>query len=227
MAVFTRAGLRAGARRCIPVALGVFVYGLVFGVLARQAALSPLEAVLMSGLVFAGSSQFVALGLWSVPVPVVPIVLTTLVVNLRHILLGAALRPWFRGVPARVAYPALFFMADEDWALTMSSFADGGNDAAFLLGSGLTLYVAWLAATATGFFASGALPDPASLGLDFAFTAVFLALLVGMWRGRASLVPWLVAALVAVVAARALPGTWYILLGAGAGALVAMVRHGD
>jgi 4-azaleucine resistance transporter AzlC len=227
MATFTRRGVVAGVRQCVPVALSVFAYGLVFGVLARQAGLSPLEAILMSALVFAGSSQFVALGLWAMPLPVGALILTTLVVNLRHVLLGAALRPAFRGVPARKAYPTLFLMADEDWALTLKYFTDGGDDAAFLLGSGIELYCAWLAATVAGYFASAAIPDPNSIGLDFAFTAVFLALLAGLWRGRESLLPWLGAALVAVAAAHWLPGTWYILLGGLTGALIAMARHAN
>jgi 4-azaleucine resistance transporter AzlC len=227
MAEFTWRGVFTGLRQCVPVAVSVFAYGTIFGVLARQAGLSPLEAVLMSGIVFAGSSQFVAMGLWTMPLPIGAIILATLIINLRHVLLGAALRPWFRGVPARKAYPTLFVMVDEGWALTLKYFTDGGKDAAFLLGSGLELYLAWLAATVVGYFASAAIPDPTSIGLDFAFTAVFLALLVGMWSGKEFLLPWLGAAIVAVVAEHFLPGTWYILLGGLTGALIAMVRHAD
>src|SRR5215470_13566054 len=94
-ATFTRRGLLDGTRMILPLALGAFTYGAVFGVLARQAGLSVLEALLMSGLVFAGASQFVALGLWTAPLPIVALISTTLIVNLRHVLMGAALRPWF------------------------------------------------------------------------------------------------------------------------------------
>jgi 4-azaleucine resistance transporter AzlC len=227
LTAFARKGVLLGARTAVPVALSVFAYGLVFGVVARQAGLPLFEALLMSGVVFAGSSQFVAMGLWTMPLPIGAIVLTTLVVNLRLVLLGAALRPRFIGVAARRIYPTLFFMADENWALTLKYFEEGGDDAGFLLGSGLALYAAWLAATLVGSLASGAIPDPKRLGLDFAFAAVFLALLVGMWRGRSSILPWLSAALTAVLAQRLLPGTWYILVGALAGTLVAVVQHAD
>jgi 4-azaleucine resistance transporter AzlC len=227
LTAFARKGILLGARTAIPVALSVFAYGLVFGVLARQAGLTLFESLLMSGVVFAGSSQFVAMGLWTMPLPIGAIVLTTLVVNLRLVLLGAALRPRFIGVAARRIYPTLFFMADENWALTLKYFEEGGDDAGFLLGSGLALYAAWLAATLVGSLASGAIPDPKRLGLDFAFAAVFLALLVGMWRGRSSILPWLSAALTAVLAQRLLPSTWYILVGALVGTLVAVVRHAD
>ena len=100
---FTRAGALAGARRTVPLGVSAFAVGAVFGVLARQAGLGLPEALLMSALVFAGSAQFVALGLWATPLPVLAIVLTTLVVNLRHVLMGAALRSWLARLPAPLA----------------------------------------------------------------------------------------------------------------------------
>ena len=147
---FTRSGALAGARSSLALGAGVLAYGAVFGVLARQAGLSLAEVVLMSALVAAGSSQFVALGLWSAPLPVASIVLTTLVVNLRHLLMGAALRPWFGRLPPAKAYGSLFFLSDESWALTMRALGRGGGDAAFLLGSGLVLDAAWVVAGVVG-----------------------------------------------------------------------------
>lgn len=224
---FDLAGAKAGARRALPVALSVCAYGLVFGVLAQQAGLSLLDVLLMSGLVYAGSAQLIVLSLWSIPLPVVPILLTTLVVNLRNLLLGAALSPWFSRIAPLKAYASLFFLADENWALTMGEFATGTRDAAFLLGSGLVLYVAWLGSSVVGRILGTGFHDPARFGLDFAFTAVFLSLLVGVWKGKADLLPWAVAALVAAVAAHILPGKWYILLGALAGSITGVVRHGE
>jgi 4-azaleucine resistance transporter AzlC len=222
---FDLAGALAGARRCLPVALSVFAYGTVFGVLSRQAGLSLPETLLMSGLVFAGSAQFVALGLWAAPLPVGTLIVTTLIINLRHLLMGAALRPWFARLSPAVRYGSLFFLTDENWALTMGEYARGGRNGAFLLGSGLALYVAWLGAALAGQTLGGALQDPARWGLDFAFTAVFLALLVGLWKGKADLLPWAVAAAVAIAAARWLPGKWYILLGGLAGSLAGAMRR--
>jgi 4-azaleucine resistance transporter AzlC len=175
--------------------------------------------------VFAGSSQFVALGLWAAPLPVLAIVLTTLVVNLRHVLMGAALRPWLSRLPAPLAYTVAFLMVDESWALTMGDVAAGSRDLAFLAGSGLLLFVAWVGATVVGVTAGAALGDPARWGLDFAFTAAFVALLVGMWRGRRDLAPWVVAAAVALAAAHWLPGKWYILLGGLAGSVAGALLY--
>jgi len=181
----------------------------------------------MSVLVFAGSAQTIAVGLWATPLPILPIVLTTAIVNSRNLLLGSALRPWLGRLSPHRVYPTLFFMADENWALSIEHFTKSGPDGAFLLGSGLALYVAWVGSTLVGRLAGAAIPNPALFGLDFAFTAVFIALLVGMWRGRASVLPWLVAALVAVAAAHWLPGKWYILLGGLAGCLVGVLLHAD
>jgi 4-azaleucine resistance transporter AzlC len=222
---FTRAGALRGVRRSLPLVVSVFAVGVVFGVLARQAGLTPPQALLMSALVFAGASQFVALGLWALPLPIAAIVLTTLVVNLRHLLMGAALRPWFRRLSPLRAYGSVFFMVDESWALTMSELTAGGDDGAFMLGAGLALFGSWLAATLLGVTLGGVLRDPASLGLDFAFTAAFIALLTGMWKGHSNLLPWATAALVALAAAHWLPGKWYILLGGLAGSLVGALHH--
>ncbi len=162
----------------------------------------------MSALVFAGASQFVALGLWAAPLPIFTILLTTLVVNLRLLLLGAALRPHFARLSPLKTYGSIFFLVDESWALTVREFTAGKRDAAFLLGSGLLMFVAWVGGTVAGQFVGATLPASIRQGLDFAFTAVFLALIVSMWKGKASLIPWVVAAGVAVAAAQWLPGQW-------------------
>jgi len=221
---FTLTGMLLGAKRTIPLAISGFAIGIVFGVLARQAKLSVLDAMLMSGLVYAGASQFVALSLWTViPFPVTTIILTTFIVNLRHLLMGASLRPWFSELSPWKVYTSVFFMVDESWAMTMSDFAKGGRDAGFLLGSGFILYVAWVSSAVIGRTAGAWIQNPVQWGLDFAFTAVFTALLVGMWKGKSNLLPWAVAAVVAVAAAHWLPGKWYILLGGVAGSIVGAI----
>src|SRR5437867_3427060 len=96
---FSPSGALKGMRRSLPLVVSDFAIGIAFGVLARQARLSLMQALLMSGLVFAGGAQFVALSLWMAPLPVAAIVLTTLVVNVRYLLMGAALRPWFDRLP--------------------------------------------------------------------------------------------------------------------------------
>ncbi|GLQ54177.1 AzlC family ABC transporter permease [Devosia nitrariae] len=208
--------LARGARACLPVCISVAAYGLVWGVLAGQAGLSVLEVLLMSGLVFAGSSQFVALDLWTgnpAALPIGALVLAVAIVNLRYVLLTATLRPLFASRLRPSALAAIFVATDENWALTVAEMRRRPTGAAFLVGGGLMIYVSWLASTAIGRLLGAAIDDPAAFGLDFAFTATFLALLLGMWRGKGDLVPWLVGAGAALIAARLIEGNWYILVG--------------
>lgn len=224
----------AGARACIPVIISVAAYGVVWGVLARGAGLSVLEVILMSGLVFAGSAQFVALDLWSpIPsaLPIGPLILAALIVNLRYLLLTATLRPLFG--PHEQAKGALIMgiVSDETWAMTVAEMAKGRGTVAFLLGGGVLAYTCWMATTVAGHLLGSFIDDPTRYGLDFAFTATFLALLLGLWKGKSDLIPWLVAAVVAVISAKLIPGSWYILIGgivgSLAGAVAERLRHAD
>ncbi|ELY71386.1 AzlC family ABC transporter permease [Natrinema versiforme] len=217
---FSAAGARDGFVACLPIALGVASYGVVFGVLATQAGLSAAEATLMSATVLAGAAQLIAVELWADPVPVAAVLLTTLLVNLRYVVMGAALRPWFEDLSARAAYGSAFFTADENWALTMRELTDGGRRGAYLLGSGLAIWVCWIGATVVGATAGSGIGDPARYGLDFVFAAVFVAIAAGLWEGPKTRRPWAVAAVTAAASAHLLPGRWYVLVGAGVGCLV-------
>ena len=225
--VFTRAGVLLGMRRFAPLALSVFAYGMVFGVLARQAGLSLGAAAGMSAFVSAGSSQLVAIGMWQTPLPVVSIVFTTLVVNLRHVLMGAALRPYLGSISKARLFPMLHLMGDESWAMAMQEFEQGRRDLGFMLGCGLLGLTAWVGSTMAGHLAASAIPDPAEFGLDFAFTAVFLALLVGMWKGRSSLLPVAGAVVLSLLASQVLGGKWYIVVGGLAGSLLGAWQDAD
>jgi 4-azaleucine resistance transporter AzlC len=224
---FSVEGLRRGYVKCIPIALGVAGYGLVFGVLARQAGLSLAEAVFMSATVLAGAAQLIVIKLWSTPLPVGTILVTTFIVNLRYVLMGAALRPWFRHLSPVKAYGSVFFTADENWALTMGELQSGSQQGAFLLGSGLAIWTFWIVATAIGALIGGVIGNLAQYGLDFVLTAVFIAIAYGLWDGRSSLLPWATAFGVAVVSAQVLPGRWYMLLGAIAGSSVEVIRFNE
>src|SRR5215469_3973172 len=101
----------------LPLLLGVVPFGLILGALAAEKGLSPLETALMSALVFAGGSQFVAIGLWAHPIPIFVIVASTALVNLRHLLMGATIAPHIGRFGRGGSYPALFFLADEIWAV--------------------------------------------------------------------------------------------------------------
>jgi len=207
-------------RLFLPVAVSIAAYGLVWGVLAGQAGLSVLEVALMSGLVYAGSSQFVALDLWSPrALPVASIIIATAVINLRMLLMTATLRPLFAGTPRWRATLSMFLVSDEVWAMTMAQSAKGAGSTAFMLGAGALAWLAWTGSTLIGRVLGAVIVDPSTYGLDFAFSAVFLALLFSLWRGRGDLVPWVVGALLAILTAHYVPGQWYVIVGGLGGSL--------
>ncbi len=223
--VWTRDGVRRGMRATIPVALGVATYGVVFGALANQVGVTFGENLLMNVIVFAGASQTVALDSWTYPLPVLPIILTVLLINLRLILLGISVQPWLAGLPGTRVYPMLHIMSDEGWSVAMSLRRRGERDAGVFLGCNLMVAVTWIAAIAVGHVIGGQIGDPAAVGLDFAFTLVFAAMLFSSYRERFDLLPWTVAGLVAWIAYEFLPGTWYVVLGGIAGCLVGIMRR--
>ncbi|GGN23944.1 AzlC family ABC transporter permease [Halarchaeum nitratireducens] len=221
---FSKTGLVAGVRQSIPIALGVFTYGIVFGILARQSSLGPLETVLMSISVFGASAQFVVLDLWTSPLPVIAIVVTTVAVNLRLLLMGASIQPWLKRLTPRKTYGILYFLNDESWGLTMRARSNGENDAAFLLGSGLIVFAAWISATALGVSIGGLIQNPAKYGLDMAFIAIYLTLLAGVWNGREDAIPVGIAALAALATSVVIAGNWYIIIGGLTGSIAGVVR---
>lgn len=203
-----------GVRMFFPVAISIAAYGVVWGVLAGQAGLSVLEVALMSGLVFAGASQFVALDMWSLGnLPILSIIIAAGIVNLRMLLMSATLRPLVGHLSLPKQLGAMFFVSDEQWAMTMAQMQKGGGTVAFLLGTGALSWFAWMGSTLCGRVLGAFIDDPTKYGLDFAFTATFLALLLGMWRGRGDLIPWIVGALAAILTSKLIEGNWYIIVG--------------
>lgn len=218
--IFTWNGIIYGVQQSVPFVVSTLVWGAIYGLLSRQTGLQETEVLLMSLLVHAGTAQMVVLGLWTLPLPVVGIILATFLVNLRHVLFSAALQPWFRSLSKWKIYGTANFIVDENWALTMREFENGHRDAAILVGTGIPMNIAWIAGTWIGYRSGTIVDDPAALGLDFFVTAVFVALLTSLWKGRSQLLPWVMAALTAVVTSFILPGNWYILCGGLAGSLV-------
>jgi 4-azaleucine resistance transporter AzlC len=218
----------AGALQVSPLLAGVAPFALILGALAAGAGLSPAEATLMSALVFAGSAQVAAVDLWSTAPPAAVIVAVTALVNLRHVMMGAAFGRAIERRSGRRVYPALFFLADEIWALAMRRAVTGPLSLAYFMGLALPLYASYVAATLAGALGAGLIVEPRRYGLDFAVTAVFLVLLAGLWRGRASIAPVASSALVALAAEHLFPGPWYLFLGGASGVLAgAVMTRGD
>lgn len=220
-------GFRAGFLACLPLAFSVVIFGLVYGLLAAGKGLSVAETVLMSLIVFAGSSQLLALELWTQPPAVAMLALSVLILNLRYLLQTAALKDLLLPLGLPRALIASAFNADENWALTIQALR--GPNAAFVrasyfMGSAMCLYSFWAVSGGIGWFAGGLVPDPQALGLGIVGTAVFTSLLYGLYHSPADLIPWGAAAIAAGIASLTLPGAWYILIGGLIGALAGAVR---
>ncbi len=222
---FSRAAVDAGVRAALPLLVGLVPFGLVCGVVSQQQGLSMLEAGTMSAIVYAGSAQLLALSHWDHPAPVLASAIAAFIVNLRLALMGPVLGPWLDRVRGWRLWGTLFFMVDQNWALSVTQMQAGRWDVGFLFGSGIVMWTGWVLMTLAGHALGSALRPPPGHPLFFAALAVFVAILVPMWRGRRDALPWAVAAAVSAAAARVLPGTsWYIVLGALAGSAAAVWR---
>ncbi len=173
-----------GFRAMTPLWLGVVPFGLAYAVLARDAGLSLLETQALSVLVFAGSAQFSAVGLFGAGAAGLEIVLTTLLLNVRHVLYGMALGRTMR-LTARQRPVAAYFLTDEAFGVAAASHR---RTFPFLLGTELSLFATWNLATFAGALLGAAIPNPAELGLDVVFPLAFIALLVPLVRTRIELV---------------------------------------
>lgn len=206
--------------------MGVLVYGVAFGLLARGAQFTLAETLLMSAFVYSGSAQLVAVDAMrggGIPAGAAMIALagSIILLNGRYLLYGAAIRPWLGQAPARIAYPALAVLGDGNWLLSMKAHAQGETDAGYILGSGLAMFVPWIGGSWIGLSAGGLISDPKALALDFLLVAFSAAMGVGMFKGRSDVKIVLAAAAAAAFADRFLIAGSAILSAGAAGGLVA------
>ena len=199
-----------------PLWLGVIPFALAFAVTARAAGLSLLETQALSIFVFAGAAQFSAVGLIAAGAGGLEIVLTTLLLNVRHLLYGLSLGRVFH-LTKRERPIAAFFLTDEAFGV-----AAGAKERSFsfLLGIELSLFVMWNLATLGGFLLGATVPDPAELGIDLIFPVAFVALLVPLVRTRVELLVAVGSGALAYGLQQSLPGGLPILVAGIAGSLL-------
>ncbi|PLX33890.1 MAG: AzlC family protein [Hyphomicrobiales bacterium] len=225
-----RSEFLSGAGRILPLAAGAGVYGLAFGLLAAQAGMDGLQVGIMGSAVFAGASQIVAVERFAAGAGALIAIIAGLVLNLRLLLITASIRDIFAGRPFWQIALGAHAATDENWALMMARRASGQKAGYwFLVGSGASLMAVWLIATISGALIAAALPEPRALGMDFAFTAAFIAIARSLWTGRRDLLPWTVS--FAVVALSLWSGvfdkSWALILGGVSGAALAGFRRDE
>lgn len=217
-----------GFREIIPLSLGAGIYGLAFGLLAAQAQMDGLEVGAMGTIVFAGASQIIAVERIVAGAGSLVAVIAGVALNLRLLLITASIRDIYAGRPWWQIVLGAHLTTDENWALMLSARARGQQAGYwYLVGAGLNLILVWVSATVAGVYFAGAIPEPRALGMDFAFTAAFIAIARSLWSGKQDLVPWVSS--FGVVALLVLPGfvdtSWALVSGGIAGAAIAGIRH--
>ena len=174
-----------GARDSVPLLLAAAPFGLIYGALAVASGLSAAAAMAMSLIVFAGSAQFVAVGLLAVGTPVLIIITTTFIVNLRHMLYSATLLPYLKHLPQRWRIPLAFWLTDETFAITVHRFQKEDSSPYkhwYQLGSSIAMYVNWQIWCLLGLLLGDRIPDAAGWGLDVAMPIAFIGMTIPFVR---------------------------------------------
>ena len=218
--------VRAGVRASLPLLVGIVPFGLVAGVAAVDAGLSPVAALGMSVVVFAGAAQLAIIELLRSDTPLFVIVLTGVVINLRMLMYSASIAPYFQRYRSRWKAVLAYFLTDQAYAVAIARYTadESGDEAAghdrerdgpttpeadaddptggrdwFYLGVGASIWLVWVVATAVGVGLGRGVPD--AWGLDFAVPLVFLALLVPRLEDRPTTAAGLAAGAVALAGA--------------------------
>ncbi len=207
-----------------PIILGYIPVGFAYGVLAKSQGLSAFNTVAMSVLVFAGSSQLIAVSLFGAGASAASIILTTFVVNLRHLLMSASLSPFLRGWKKSEITFFSFELTDESFAAHSARFPEGGaNDKAETFCVNVMAQAGWVCGTVLGVLAGEAITDVRPIALDYALPAMFIALLAGQLKGKTHVFAALVAGAVSTGLSLAGVDQWGVIIATVTAALAATV----
>ncbi|WP_417421817.1 AzlC family ABC transporter permease [Halomonas sp.] len=217
------AGTWRGILMMLPLAAFTVAFGLAFGVAASHEGVTHWEAMLMSVLVFAAPSQFAALELWQTPLPMLALAATTLTIHTRHVLMSASLYPWLKALPLRQQFAVIFMLTDSNWAMALGEYHRGERNIGILLGGGIALWAAWVVGTGLGLAFGGGINQPERFGLDVIMLCFLLVIVIGGNPKALMILPWLAAAISALLAYWWLPPYLHVMVGALTGGMVAIL----
>jgi 4-azaleucine resistance transporter AzlC len=215
----------AGAQHTIPLIVGAIPFGVIFGTLAQTSGLSFAGALAMSVCVFAGSSQFIALGLLAAGSPVGIIILTTLVVNLRHLLYSVGLVPYLKSLGQGWRAALGFWLTDEVFMVAIQRYRQADCSPYkhwYQLGSAIAMYSNWQLCTLLGLTLGQRIPNAADWGLDFAMVVTFIGMTIPYLVTRPMVATVVVAGITALLA-RSLPHQLGLMVAAIAGITTGLV----
>lgn len=174
-----KASFLQGVKDCVPTLLGYLSIGFAAGVVEKTAGMSVAELTLLSVLLYAGSGQFIAAGMIAASNPASAIIFTIFFINLRHLLMSAALSPYFRELSPQKNMLIGTLLTDETFGVAMNAAANRTSlNYMWMLGLNVTAYANWIVANIAGGIFGEWIPNPEAFGLDFALPAMFIGLLV-------------------------------------------------
>ena len=217
-----KSALKRGAAAAWPICLGYAPIGLAFGVLAQKAGIKPLEIGLMSVIVFAGSSQFIAVSMLAAGASMASIVATTFVVNLRHFLMSSALAVYLKNSDRKKLTFFSYGVTDESFAVNHTRFRETDWDLNSATVTNFTANITWFITTVLGGFSGQFIPAHA-FGIDYALVAMFICLLVFQLKGAVYVVTAVLAGALAVLLSILVPGNSYIVVASMAAAAIGVV----
>ena len=182
-------GFSAGAKKSLPVIIGMVPSAMAFGILAKTAGLSIWESLFMSAVVFAGASQFAALNMLMIGVSMADILITTALLNARHIMMGSSISQRMkRGINPFEKFALFFFLTDESFSIASLQEAEIVTPG-FLWGVQLPIFLTWNVLTLCGYIGTAFLPRDLQSSMGIAIYALFLAIIIpAARRSRAALI---------------------------------------
>lgn len=213
----------SGFKKSIPVIIGYVPIGISYGILALNTDLSPLLIVSMSIFVFAGSSQLIAVNMLTAQAAIIPIIMTTFLVNLRHILMSASLSLHFKKTPSKLLPLIGFVVTDESFALGNTLIEERENKGLFFLSLGFSAYLGWVLSSLIGVLIGRYILNFEIPVIDFVLPAMFIILLIMQIRDKMDVVVSIIAAILSIVFFFIFPGNWNIIVATLSAAVIGVI----
>ncbi len=215
----------AGTKAIVPLVIGAIPFGIIFGTLAQSSGLSFGGAIAMSALVFAGSAQFIALGLLATGTALPIIILTTFVVNLRHLLYSLSLVTHVQRLSPVWKVILGFWLTDEVFAVVINRYNQSDRSIYkhwYYFGAAIFMYTNWQICTLVGLTIGHKMTDANSWGLDFAMSATFIGVVMPYLQNKPMVITVVVSGIMALLTQN-FPYQSGLMVAATAGIIAGMI----